>query len=117
MKRLIFGLVIGSNLVALMPLSAIAQTYNFTVTNDTDSDITELYVDDADETEWGDDLMEGDVIAPGETAAFEWADEDVEDGDPCDYHVLAILSDDTAAQEIEEGINFCENPSVVVTDS
>jgi hypothetical protein len=90
------------------------QTYNFTVTNDTEDIITELYVDDADEEEWGENILE-EPIAPGETQSFEWADEDVEEGDPCMYHVKASFEDDSVAEEVEDGIDFCENPEVVVS--
>jgi hypothetical protein len=89
------------------------QTYHFTVTNNTESAITELYVDDADQEEWGDNIVV-DAIAPGATASFEWADEDVKEGDPCMYHVKAVFEDDSTAEKVEEGIDFCENPEVVV---
>lgn len=103
-----------SFLLIAMPAHAEEQMYNFTVTNDTESTITELYVDDADEEEWGDNIVD-EAIAPGETASFEWADEDVEEGDPCMYHVRAVFEDDSAAEEVEDGIDFCENPEVVVS--
>jgi hypothetical protein len=93
---------------------ASTQTYNFTVTNDTEATITELYVDDADEEEWGESILEVE-IAPGETESFEWADEDVEEGDPCMYHVKAVFDDESIAEEIEEGLDFCENPEVIVS--
>jgi hypothetical protein len=95
--------------------TASEQTYNFTLTNDTEETITELYVDDADEEEWGENII-GEAIAPGETATFEWMDEDVEEGDPCLYHVMAGFEDDSVADEVEEGIDFCENPEVIVTE-
>lgn len=117
LKQLIPSLVIGTNLALFVaPLSAVADTYNFTVTNDTDYAITELYVDDAEEEEWGEDVMEGETVEPGETASFSWADEDVEEGDPCMYHVKAVFSDDEIAEEVEDGIDFCENPDVVVSE-
>jgi hypothetical protein len=103
-----------SFLLIAMPAHAEEQMYNFTVTNDTENTITELYVDDAEEEEWGDNIVD-EAIAPGETASFEWADEDVEEGDPCMYHVRAVFEDDSAAEEIEDDIDFCENPEVVVS--
>jgi hypothetical protein len=90
------------------------QTYHFTLTNDTEETITELYVDDVDQEEWGENVMD-EALAPGETATFEWADEDVQEGDPCMYHVKAVFEDDSVAEEVEDGINFCENPAVTVT--
>jgi hypothetical protein len=92
------------------------QTYHFTVTNDTEETITELYVDDADEEEWGENIVEA-PIAPGETASFEWADEDVQDGDPCMYHVKAVFEDDSVAEKLEDGINFCEVQEVTITSN
>jgi hypothetical protein len=103
-----------SFLLVAMPAHAEEQMYHFTVTNNTESAITELYVDDADQEEWGDSIAE-DAIAPGETASFEWADEDVEEGDPCMYHVKAVFEDDSTAEKVEDGIDFCENPEVTVS--
>ncbi|MBW4518098.1 MAG: hypothetical protein KME11_23125 [Timaviella obliquedivisa GSE-PSE-MK23-08B] len=114
-RMLIGGLFpLYSFLLIAMPAHAEEQMYNFTVTNDTENTITELYVDDADQEEWGDNIVY-EAIAPGETASFEWADEDVEEGDPCMYHVRAVFEDDSVAEEIEDGIDFCENPEVFVS--
>ncbi len=117
MKKSIFALFSIISSIALIPLDAFAQTYNFTVTNETEHDILELYVDDVNEEEWGENLLEGEVISPGETAPFEWADEDVQDGDPCDYHVLVVLDDGNTGAQLDEGINFCENPALTVTQN
>lgn len=114
-RMLVGGLLpLYSFLLVAMPAHAEEQMYHFTVTNNTETPITELYVDDADQEEWGDSVLE-EAIAPGETQSFEWADEDVEEGDPCMYHVRAVFEDDSAAEKVEEGIDFCENPEVVVT--
>ncbi|MCT7982534.1 hypothetical protein NG796_04430 [Laspinema sp. A4] len=87
--------------------------YKFTVTNNTGSPITELYVDDAEQTEWGDSIL-GDVpIEPGDTAPFEWADEDWEDGDPCLYDVFTRSEDGT--EGFAAAMNFCENPDIEVS--
>lgn len=113
-RMLVGGLFpLYSFLLMAMPAHAEEQMYNFTVTNDTENTITELYVDDVDQEEWGYNIVE-EAIAPGETASFEWADEDVEEGDPCMYHVKAVFEDESVAEEIEDGIDFCENPEVIV---
>lgn len=86
--------------------------YQFTVTNQTGSPITELYVDDTNQTEWGDSILV-DPIEPGDKASFEWADEDWEDGDPCLYDVFTRSEDGT--EGFASAMNFCENPDVVVS--
>lgn len=115
-SRMLVGSLIPfySFLWVAMPAHAEEQMYNFTVTNDTEETITELYVDDAEEEEWSVNIAD-EAIAPGETVSFEWADEDVEEGDPCMYHVRAVFEDDSVAEEIEDGLDFCENPEVVVS--
>lgn len=91
---------------------ATSPQYEFTVTNDTGSPITELYVDDTEQTEWGDSILV-DPIEPGETASFYWADEDWEEGDPCLYDVFTRSEDGT--EGFAAAMDFCENPDVVVS--
>ncbi|MCT7970894.1 hypothetical protein [Laspinema olomoucense] len=86
--------------------------YQFTVTNNTGSPITELYVDDTDETAWGDSILV-EPIEPGGKDQFEWADEDWKDGDPCLYDVFTRSEDGT--EGMATAIDFCTNPDIEVS--
>lgn len=118
-RSLLVGLVLCLPLVTTVaraddaeePEESSAQ-YQFTVTNNTGSPITELYVDDTEQTEWGDSILV-DPIEPGDTASFEWADEDWEEGDPCLYDVFTRSEDGT--EGFASPIDFCQNPDVVVS--
>jgi hypothetical protein len=107
------GVVCSLPLVATAVQAETSPQYEFTVTNDTGSPIIELYVDDTDQTEWGDSILGDSSIEPGDTAPFYWADEDWQEGDPCLYDVFTRSEDGT--EGFAAAIDFCENPEIVVS--
>lgn len=109
------GVVCSLPIVATVAYAETSPQYQFTVINRTDSPITELYVDDSDETEWGDSLLGNDPIPPDDSADFAWADEDWEDGDPCLYDVFTRSEDGT--EGFARAIDFCvEEGEVLVIE-
>ena len=69
-------LVIG--LAVVMAVSAFAQVFDFTSVNNTGYAIDEIYLSPSDDDEWGDDILELDVLADGESVEFEF-DPDMEE--------------------------------------
>lgn len=99
------GVICSLPLVATAVHAETSPRYQFTVVNKTDSPITELYVDDSDQEEWGESILGEEPILPDDTADFAWADEDWEDGDPCLYDVFTRSEDGT--EGFAAGIDFC----------
>ncbi len=111
-RSLLIGVALCLPFVTTVARAETSPQYQFTVTNDTGSTITELYVDDAAEAAWGDSILV-DSIEPESTASFYWADEDWEEGDPCLYDVFTRSEDGT--EGFAAAMDFCENPDIVVS--
>ncbi|MCT7956943.1 hypothetical protein [Laspinema palackyanum] len=107
------GVVSSLPVVATAVHAETSPQYEFTVTNNTGSPITELYVDDTEQADWGDSILGDSPIDPGETAPFYWADEDWVEGDPCLYDVFTRSEDGT--EGFAEAVDFCKNPAITVS--
>jgi hypothetical protein len=84
-----------------------SDTFTFTVTNETDVNIVELWTSPDDE-EWSQfDIGEG--IPSGETMTIAWAE--YTNDSPCEWWIQAVYDDDS---ESEPAIfDFCNNPDLV----
>jgi hypothetical protein len=72
-------------LLIAMPARVYAETIEFTIENDTEETITELYVSSSDEDDWGEDLLGDEELAPGESIDIEIDD----DSEECEYDIQA----------------------------
>jgi hypothetical protein len=68
MKRI--ALVLG--LVFLVALAASANVFDFTLANKTGYDIDEIFVSPADADDWGDDVLEEDILPNGKSFEIEF---------------------------------------------
>ncbi|MBW4506833.1 MAG: hypothetical protein KME64_10020 [Scytonematopsis contorta HA4267-MV1] len=83
--------------------------FTFTVTNQTEQTITELWVS-LDDEEWSpfDIGMEG--IPSGDTATIAWAE--YTNDSPCEWYISAVFEDES---ETESAVfNFCEEPALTI---
>ncbi len=90
-----------------------------TLSNESDFDITEVYVSTCDDEEWNEDMLEDDLLEPGEEAEItveagcwdfkaiaadeeiEHYDIDLEDGEEADW-TITDATDDSEDEEDEE---------------
>jgi hypothetical protein len=94
---------IALTLAATLILSAgaaAAQDRVLTVINNSAATLTELYTSPANSDTWGDDLMQGQTLATGETGELTIADGSEE----CAYSVRAVFDD---GNEIEGETDVC----------
>lgn len=84
---------------------------NFSVVNTTGTTVATLQVSPTSESEWGDDILGTQVIAPGQTAqvVFDRAEEQ------CNYDIRATYTDgDTSDMR---NVNLCQVGTVTLTEN
>lgn len=83
--------------------------FTFTVTNQTDLAITELWAS-VDDEEWASFGLSDSGIPSGETITIAW-DEHTNDS-PCEWYISAVFED---GSETESALfNFCEEPDLTI---
>jgi hypothetical protein len=85
-----------------MPASVYAETIEFTIKNDTEDTITELYVSPSDDDDWGEDLLGDEELEPGDSIDIAIDDESEE----CEYDIQAVFEDDSV--EEDEEVDLCD---------
>ncbi|MGE5657446.1 MAG: hypothetical protein ACM37W_12630 [Actinomycetota bacterium] len=86
-------------------------TFSFTVTNNTELAISEIWAS-PDDDEWFQFEIPEEGIAPGETATIYWAD--WTDDYACEWYISTVFEDESESESVL--FNFCENPDLVVND-
>lgn len=84
--------------------------FTFTVTNETELAITELWAS-IDEEEWLPFGLPDGGIPPGEAAVMTWAEHT--NDSPCEWYVSVVFEDESETES--EIFNFCEEPNLVVS--
>ncbi len=110
MKALTLTIGAAALLFAL-PLAAHAADVKFDLVNNSARAITNFYTSPADSTNWEEDVLGEDTIAPGATDTITIST----DGDQCVYDMRFIMED--KAELIEKGINVCTLSSYTLTDA
>jgi hypothetical protein len=83
--------------------------FTFTVTNQTEQAITELWVS-LDDEEWVPFDLSNSGIPSGETATIAWAE--YTNDSPCEWYISAVFEDES---ETDSALfNFCEEPSLKI---
>ena len=123
MKKKIMAML----LAAVLCISALAlagcggSKISFTVTNDTNWDMHYCYINACTESEWGDDLLSGDVIAAGESYTFEIGSADNDsydiwlvdlDGDGWVFYGVTLEDGDTASLTAGPVLTFSDGTTV-----
>ena len=89
-------------------------SFTFTVTNNSELTITELWAspeEEADDEEWFQFGLPEEGIAPGETITIAW-DERTNDS-PCEWWIQILFEDESESDPYL--FNFCEEPDLVVS--
>ncbi|MBD2494432.1 hypothetical protein [Nostoc sp. FACHB-280] len=81
--------------------------FTFTVTNETDLAITELWVS-LDEDEWLPFTLSDDGIPSGETTTIYWAE--YTNDSPCEWYISAVFEDESESESAL--FNFCKEPDL-----
>jgi hypothetical protein len=93
------------------PASAQAADVKFDLVNNSARAITNFYTSPADTTDWQEDVLGEDTIAPGDTDEITIST----DGDQCSYDMRFIMED--KAELVEKAIDVCKLSSFTLTDS
>jgi hypothetical protein len=91
--------------MAAQPL--FAQELVFTISNNADAALVELYASPASAGSWGSDIMGGQQLASGEAAEVAIGDS----AGQCDYDLKMVFSDGST---LEDASNLCDGPTVTV---
>lgn len=89
--------------------TAFAEEVKFTLKNNSDFSIDELYASPSTENAWGEDILGVDILAGGESGVATIADGSAE----CKYDLKAIAEDGT--EHVLEALDLCETPDVEFT--
>jgi hypothetical protein len=101
----------GALLLLALPASAFAADYKFNIINQSARAINNFYTSPADTTDWQEDVLGTDTIAPGDSEEIDITT----DGDQCLYDMRFIMEDN--AELVEKGINVCTLGSYTLSDS
>ena len=104
--RLLVPLLAGAALL-LGPTAALADKRDFTLVNNSSSILVMAYVAPSEDTNWGDDILDDDVLYPGDT----W-DVSFSRFDPgfCLYDVKVVSK--TGAEGVIYKVNLCRVDTV-----
>ncbi|MGV3578412.1 hypothetical protein [Brevundimonas sp.] len=108
MKTKLF--VAASAVAILFASGASAQDMTFTVTNTSESTMTELWVGESSNEDWEHELLQGEEIAPGDSAEISIED-DLED---CTYDIHAEYDDGDSETVMD--VDVCELNDLDVED-
>jgi hypothetical protein len=96
--------VLSLPIVALTAHTALADKANFSIENNSDVAISELYLSDSSLENWNNDILGQGILDSGERITVDFADPSP---DRCMYDIKAIFAD---GQEVEDyRINVCTN--------
>ncbi|MEH1816000.1 MAG: hypothetical protein V7K26_19450 [Nostoc sp.] len=83
--------------------------FTFTVTNNTEQVITELWVS-VDDEEWASFTLSDSGISSGETVTIAWAE--YTNGSPCEWYISAVFEDESESESAL--FNFCKEPALTI---
>ncbi|MEO5323634.1 hypothetical protein PV773_09940 [Mesorhizobium sp. CC13] len=101
-------------LLALLVVPANAQTEDlvFTLTNGTSSALTEFYVSPVGVRDWEENILDVDMLAPGDSIEITIAD----GRSVCDYDMRFEFDADSDLDTTEDTQNLCELGEYIVRD-
>ena len=86
--------------------SALAGMQDFTLTNNSGSVITNLYVSPSGEDSWGEDVLGADVLEPGQAVNISFDNYN----DACAWDIMVV--DEDGAQSTIGGVDLCTTTDV-----
>jgi hypothetical protein len=84
--------------------------FTFTVTNESEQAITELWVS-PDNEEWMSFELSGEGIPSGETTTIAWAEHTNDSA--CEWYISAVFEDESETDAFL--FNFCEEPALTIS--
>jgi hypothetical protein len=110
MRMHLLGGLAGLALVAL-PGLAMAEDLKFSLINNSARAIKNFYTSPTTTTDWQEDVLGEDTIAPGQTDAITIADGSTQ----CVYDMRFVMDD--GAEAIEKGIDLCKLAEYTLSDA
>jgi hypothetical protein len=101
------GIIAAAGVATLAAQPAFAQELVFTISNNADAALVELYASPKSAGSWGADIMGGQQLGSGEAAEVAIGDS----GGQCDYDLRMVFSDGST---LEDASNLCDAPTVTV---
>lgn len=83
--------------------------FTFTVTNNTDQAIAEIWAS-LDEEEWSSFDLPEEGIPSGESTAIAWAEHT--NDLPCEWYVSFVFEDESESDTVL--VDFCKNPDITI---
>lgn len=109
MKNIALGALAAFCLVAA-PAAAFAADVKFDIINSSARGIANFYTSPADATDWQEDVLGTDIVAPGDTQPIVISTE----GGQCLYDMRFVLED--KSELVEKGIDVCKLNSYTLSD-
>jgi hypothetical protein len=101
------GITFATLLAALAAQPVLAQELVFTISNNADAALVELYASPRSAGSWGTDIMGGQQLGSGEAAEVAIGDS----AGQCDYDLRMVFADGST---LEDASNLCDAPTVTV---
>ncbi len=108
--RVLVSTALAVPLVALTTQSVLADRRDFTVRNDSVTDLQELYVSPSSENEWGTDILGRDILPSGQATLVQFDD----DSTACRYDIRAIFSDGQPVEDYQ--VDLCRTNTYTFSD-
>ncbi|MBD2099700.1 hypothetical protein [Leptolyngbya sp. FACHB-261] len=113
-RKLLHNVMVAAALalpiISLNAQSALADRRDFTVQNNSGSDIQYLYVSSSSENEWGEDILGQDVLPSGESTEVNFTDE----SNACRYDIKAVFEDGQSVEDYQ--VDLCGTASYTFYD-
>ena len=107
LRRNVFGALFALALLGLSTSAALADPRDFTLINNTGTDIHQVYVSPSNLTDWGDDILGEDILPGGATVAIHF--QRFSDG-ACLYDIKVVT--DTGNEGTLGQVNLCTTDTV-----
>ncbi|MGF7006916.1 hypothetical protein [Aminobacter sp. BE322] len=104
--------VLASLSLLVVPANAQTEDLVFTLTNGTSSVLTEFYVSPVGVGNWEDDILDVDMLAPGESVEITIAD----GRSVCDYDMRFEFDADSDLDTTEDTQDLCQLGEYIVRD-
>jgi hypothetical protein len=109
-RNIVVAAVLSLPIVSLTVQSAKAEDLEFTLNNQTKSNLVEFYVESSEQSSWGENLLKGEVVRTGESGKVTIADGKT----TCTYDILGVFADGSKVDERQ--LNLCELGAYTYTE-
>ena len=107
LRRNVFGALFALALLTVSTTAALADPRDFTLINNTGTDIHQVFVSPSNQTDWGDDILGQDILPASATVDIHF--QRFTQGD-CLYDIKVVT--DNGAEGTLGQVNLCETNTV-----